>query len=77
MMNTDRNQPKLETPPPLKRPDLDEVNDASFDSFPASDAPVWSSMHGGPPRLRVGSATPKPPAGQDESARQQDPAGRG
>ena len=32
------------------RPDLDEVNDASFDSFPASDAPAWSSMHAGAPR---------------------------
>jgi hypothetical protein len=31
------------------RPDLDEVNDASFDSFPASDAPAWSSMHAGAP----------------------------
>lgn len=33
---------------------MDEVNDASFDSFPASDAPVWSSMRAGPPRARVG-----------------------
>jgi hypothetical protein len=31
------------------RPELDEVNDASFDSFPASDAPPWSSMHAGAP----------------------------
>jgi len=34
-----------------RRPDLDEVNDASFDSFPASDAPTWSSMHAGAPRF--------------------------
>lgn len=31
------------------RPDLDDVNDASFDSFPASDPPTWSSMHAGAP----------------------------
>jgi len=31
------------------RPELDEVNDASFDSFPASDPPPWSSMHAGAP----------------------------
>jgi hypothetical protein len=28
---------------------MDEVHDASVDSFPASDPPVWSSMHAGPP----------------------------
>ena len=38
------------------RPDLDEVNDASFDSFPASDAPTWSSMHAGPPQLSESSS---------------------
>jgi hypothetical protein len=37
------------------RPDLDEVNDASFDSFPASDAPTWSSMHAGAPQSRESS----------------------
>ena len=35
--------------PSEPRPDLDEVNDASFDSFPASDSPPWSSMHAGAP----------------------------
>lgn len=52
-METDRNPRKGDTPPPLaRRPELDEVNDASFDSFPASDAPAWSSLHAGPPRIR-------------------------
>jgi hypothetical protein len=32
------------------RPDLDDVNDVSFDSFPASDPPTWSSMHAGAPQ---------------------------
>ena len=32
------------------RPELDDVNDASFDSFPASDPPSWSSMHAGAPQ---------------------------
>jgi hypothetical protein len=32
------------------RPELDDVNDASFDSFPASDPPTWSSMHAGAPQ---------------------------
>jgi hypothetical protein len=41
------------------RPDLAEVNDASFDSFPASDAPTWSSMHAGPPQLSAPSSPSK------------------
>ena len=32
------------------RPELDDVNGASFDSFPASDPPTWSSMHAGAPQ---------------------------
>lgn len=31
------------------RRDMDEVNEASLDSFPASDAPAWSSLHAGAP----------------------------
>jgi len=37
------------------RPELDEVNDASFDSFPASDPPTWSSMHAGAPQIGLDS----------------------
>ena len=35
---------------PEPRPVMDAVNDASFDSFPASDPPSWSSLRIGPPR---------------------------
>ena len=31
-------------------PPLDKVDDASDDSFPASDAPAWTGIHVGSPR---------------------------
>jgi hypothetical protein len=72
-METDRNSVSQEVTRAIgKRPELDEVNDASFDSFPASDAPVWSSMHAGPPRLRVSSPPSNPPAAADKPASPKD-----
>jgi hypothetical protein len=32
------------------QPPLDKVDDASDDSFPASDAPAWTGIHVGSPR---------------------------
>jgi hypothetical protein len=65
LMASDRNLGRKSAP----RPDLDEVNDASFDSFPASDAPVWSSMHAGPPRFGEAASTSKYPATSDAPSR--------
>jgi len=36
-------------PENVDRSTPDEVQDASLDSFPASDPPVWTSMHAGSP----------------------------
>ena len=44
--------------------DQDGVQDASNDSFPASDPPSWMGMRiGGPPRVPV---TPEPVSRQDD-----------
>jgi hypothetical protein len=58
MMPADRDLKR----PPVPRPVMDEVNDASFDSFPASDPPPWIAMHIGPPRTSE-SLPPGSPVG--------------
>jgi hypothetical protein len=62
-MASDRNLGRKSAP----RPDLDEVDDASFDSFPASDAPAWSSMHAGPPRSGEAASASKYQAASDDA----------
>lgn len=69
-MTIDRDSSGTSTP----RPDLDEVNDASFDSFPASDAPTWSSMHAGAPHFSGPSPASKPAASANEIGKRGVPA---
>ena len=40
-------------PGDLRATSFDRVDDASDDSFPASDAPSWTGMHVGAPRSNL------------------------
>ena len=40
-------------------PDVDRVDSAALDSFPASDPPSWSAMRAGPPIANLSSLLPE------------------